>query len=81
MFDFIRFPWRHWAEEAPGERQQLQAALKQTKQALQQAYASFDVMTDPDLVESCIFEIKAASARYNYLLRTMKALGTQGDAV
>jgi hypothetical protein len=80
MSNLIGFPWKHWVEEAPGEAQLLQSALKQTKKALQQAYASFDVMTDPDLIDSCIFEIKAASARYNYLLRKMKTVETQEDA-
>ena len=37
------------------------------------AYRQFDLATDPELVESCVFQISAAKARCNYLIRAIKA--------
>ena len=39
-----------------------------------QAYAGFNAAGDPDLIESYVFEINALQARYNYLIRQVKAL-------
>ena len=41
--------------------------------ALKEAYDRFNWADDPDLIEACIFEINACTARYNYLLRCVKA--------
>ena len=41
--------------------------------ALKDAYERFNWADDPDLIEACIFEINACKARYNYLLRCIKA--------
>ena len=41
--------------------------------ALKEAYDRFNWADDPDLIEACIFEINACKARYNYLLRCVKA--------
>ena len=54
------------------EQRELMDSLSQAQAALQHAYLSFDTLSDPELVESCIFEIRALQARINYLLRTMK---------
>ena len=35
---------------------------------------------DPELVESCIYQIKALKARYNYLLRLVKSHGSGAQA-
>jgi len=56
------------------ERVDLEAGLLQTRQALTQAYAGFNTATDPDLVESFVYEIRALQSRYSYLLRRRKAL-------
>ncbi len=52
------------------------AALKQSLQAAQEelvwAYAQFDEAVDPELVESCCYQISAVKARCNYLLRAIK---------
>ena len=68
------FPWNRQKAREPGEAQLLRAELQQTKRMLQQAYGAFDQMTDPDLVDACIFEIKASTAKYDYLLRRLKQL-------
>ena len=58
---------------APDTRlQELTAELDQTREELALAYRQFDMAADPELVESCIYQIKALKARYNYLIRTVK---------
>jgi len=54
--------------------QELQREMAQENERLKEAYERFNRVCDPDLVEACIFEINAATARYNYLLRQAKAL-------
>ena len=62
------------------EQHELMQALQEAQTALQGAYLSFDALTDPELVESCIFEIRALQARINYLLRAMKEREQQDAA-
>lgn len=51
----------------------LRGELAAARGALSLAYRRFDLATDPELVESCVFEISAAKARCNYLIRAIKA--------
>lgn len=53
---------------------ELKASLKNTQQDLSHAFAAFDYTSDPELTESCIFEIRALQSRMNYLLRQIKEL-------
>ena len=39
---------------------------------LANAYRQFDQALDPELVESCIYQISAVKARCNYLIRAIK---------
>jgi hypothetical protein len=50
----------------------LRAELSAAQNDLQQAYCRFDQALDPELVESCIYEIDAIKARCNYLIRVIK---------
>ena len=54
------------------EQAELMASLRQAQQSLDHAYLAFDDLTDGDLMESCIFEIRSLQARINYLLRRLK---------
>ena len=45
---------------------------RDTAQALRRAYDRFNYVSDPELVESCVFEINSLQAKYNYLLRQAK---------
>ena len=56
------------------ERRELLEGLGRTRVLIAQAYAGFNAVDDPDLIESWVFEIKALEARYCYLLRRVKAL-------
>ncbi|MCI2056180.1 MAG: YaaL family protein [Oscillibacter sp.] len=51
----------------------LKAELSAAQSDLQQAYSLFDQAVDPELVESCIYQINAVKARCNYLIRSIKA--------
>ena len=52
------------------------------------AYRQFNQALDPELVESCIYQISAVKARCNFLIRSIKerspgsvaAAGVKGDA-
>lgn len=56
------------------ERQDLEESLSQTRLALAQAYAGFNAVSDPELVESYVYEIQALQSRYAYFLRRRKSL-------
>ena len=67
----------------------LKAELQSAQGDLSLAYRQFDQAVDPELVESCIYQLKAEKARCNYLIRAIKernpesfaALRLEGDAV
>lgn len=48
--------------------------IKIAKQALDNAYNNFDVVTDPDLIDSCIYEVKAIQMKYQYLINQAKEM-------
>ena len=58
----------------------LKAELLEAQGDLAQAYRQFDQALDPELVESCIYQIEALKARYNYLLRLVKSHGSGAQA-
>ncbi len=53
---------------------ELKTSLQDTQCALSRAYANFNYTSDPELTESCIFEIRALQSRMNYLVREIKAM-------
>ena len=56
------------------ERRFLMEGVAQTRVELNQAYAQFNLHSDPDLVEACVYEINALRSRYSYLVRQVKRL-------
>ena len=64
------------------------AELAAAQGELSLAYRQFDQALDPELVESCIYQISAVKARCNYLIRAIKerspetaaAVKQEGDA-
>lgn len=50
----------------------LQEELKIAHGDLALAYRQFDQALDPELVESCVYQISAVRARCNYLTRAIK---------
>lgn len=59
------------------ERRVLQEELARTRVLTNQAYSSFNLSCDQDLIESYVYEINALQARYSYLLRRVKELESQ----
>ena len=65
----------------------LKAELTAAQNELATAYQRFDHAVDPELVESCVYQISAVKARCNYLIRAIKerspealaAMHTEGD--
>ncbi len=55
------------------ELTELKQSLQLTQSELAHAYSAFDYASDPDLTESCIFEIRSLQSRMNYLVRQIKA--------
>ena len=58
----------------------LKEELQNARGDLSLAYRKFDQGTDPELVESCIYQIKAEKARCNYLIRVIKERSPEGFA-
>ena len=48
--------------------------LSLTKLALECANSRFDYASDPDLIDSSIFEVNAAQKKYKYLLTELKSI-------
>ena len=53
-------------------QKQLQQELSATNRALKEAYEKFNYVSEPELVDACVYEISALKARCNYLLRRLK---------
>ena len=64
----------HQRGKVSQEQEELMRSLKEAQRSLDHAYLAFDDITDSDLMESCIFEIRSLQSRINYLLRQMKQL-------
>ncbi len=54
------------------ELDELLRSLSRTQREIEQAYNRFNFTSDPDLIESCVYEITSLQCRYNYLLRRVK---------
>lgn len=65
---------QHISEYIPTSAE-LQQELHATAQELRGAYARFNYVSAPELIEASIYEIESLKARYNYLLRCIKELG------
>lgn len=58
-------------------REQLLSDLKLTKTALNDAYTNFENVVDPDLVDSCIYEVNAVQKRYHFLMKQVQMMDLQ----
>lgn len=81
MAEALKFRRRRELSPEEEERRQLMESMAQTRTQLNQAYAQFNVQSDPDLVDSCVYEINALRSRYSYFVRQVKRLdAARGDA-
>jgi hypothetical protein len=53
----------------------LLSEIKKAKLELDAAYSCFEYVIDPDLIDSCIYQMNAIQNRYKYLLKQAKAAG------
>lgn len=54
--------------------ERLRCDLSLAKWELENAYAGFDYVTDPDLIDCYIFKLNAAMKRYKYLIEKYNSL-------
>ncbi len=50
--------------------------INKTKLAMESAYSNFQNVVDPDLIDSCIYEMNAVQNRYRFLIKEAKASDT-----
>lgn len=55
-------------------REELMSEIEEIKLLLEIAHSNFDNASDPDLVDSCIYEMNAIQYRYKYLLKQMRKM-------
>lgn len=58
----------------PTYEESLRLDLAKTKWELENAYAGFDYVTDPDLIDCYIYELNSIMKRYKYLLGKLSSL-------
>ena len=76
-FPFFRRTETH--EET--ERREILDELRKVKDDLSNAYATFNNVREPELVEACVFEINSLQAQYAYYLRRAKECGSESVEV
>lgn len=64
-----------FSRKKPPREDLLIKEINKTKHALDAAYSQFEYVVDPDLIDSCIYELNAIQNRYKYLLKQAKASG------
>ena len=64
-----------WDKE---ERRAVLESLEKTQEQLRHAHTDFNRVSEPELVESAVYQINALQAKYAYLLRRIKELGIVG---
>ena len=74
MAEAVQFGRKKASAQIAEERRQLMEGMKQTRDQLNYAYAQFNLYSDPDLVDACVYEINALQSRYSYFVRQVKQL-------
>ena len=64
----------------PSAQTQLQQELYAANRALREAYDRFNYVSEPELIDACVYEINARKARCDYLLRCIKARSEAAQA-
>lgn len=65
-----------FAKKRPPKDNYLINEINKTKIAMEAAYSNFQNVVDPDLIDSCIYELNAVQNRYKFLLKMAKAADT-----
>ncbi len=53
-------------------RLELIGELRRVQQDIEDARSRFNVVTEKELIEQCVFELNALQARYTYFLRLLR---------
>ena len=64
-------------DESFSNKRQLLEDLHLTKNALDTAYANFETVVDPDLIDCYTYEIYSVQKRYKFLLEQAKQMDLQ----
>lgn len=64
---------RWFKKKKPPKEDLLLEEINRVKIALEAAYSNFENVVDPDLIDSCIYEMNAVQNRYKFLLKQAKA--------
>ena len=62
-----------FSKKKPAKEDLLIDEINKTKIALEAAYSNFENVVDPDLIDSCIYEMNAVQNRYKFLMKQAKA--------
>ena len=54
------------------ERETLIAELQETQRSLSEVNARFNMATQPELIEQCVYELNALKARHAYYIRVLR---------
>lgn len=65
---------RRQRKERATEQQRAKDEVTGIRNSLSEAYARFDGLSDPELLDACIFEISALRSHYNSAVRRQKCL-------
>lgn len=79
MAEAVKTRSRRRADPREEERRQLMEVMARTRVEINQAYAGFNLQSDPDLVDSYVYEINSLQSRYSYLVRRIKELADEGE--
>ncbi len=55
--------------------------IEKIKVALDSAYSNFENVSDPDLIDSYIYEVNAMQKRYKFLLRQAKEIDKKSSEI
>lgn len=54
------------------QKRKLMNEIKAIQLSMECAYSQFENVTDPDLIDSCIYQINSVQTKYKYLLNALK---------
>ena len=72
MFSLLRTPRKKTADEMSADRLELIAEYRSVIQKIHQARNAFQNITEPELIESCVYQMNALQAQYSFLLHKLK---------
>ena len=59
-------------KRSASERDALIEELRETQRNLSAANARFNTVTQPELIEQCVYEVNALKARHAYFIRVLR---------